>query len=111
MRAALDVDRVDSPAGEEGGVNHQDILDMQSRPAEFTEGYKAALKALRACARAYSPARYHAAVSAVRFISQHDEIESVPNIADQLADYDKVACDETLMRLCSKVARLHARAA
>lgn len=91
-------------------TDHGVIMSMRTRPAKFSDGYEAALKALRACARSYSPARYEAAMVALQFVIDNDEVESVPNSVDALFDYSKIAGDSALMRLSAKVDVLHGRA-
>lgn len=88
-------------------MNHGLIAAQRTRPAAFTSGYDAALKALRRCSREYSLGKYIDAMAALQYIVDNDEIEAVANKADALSDYCKVASDNTLMRLAAKVDALH----
>lgn len=91
-------------------IDHVTLMSMQTRPAKLSNGYKAALKALRSCARSYSPERYAAAMAALQFVIENDEVESVPNSVDAFFDYNKIAKDKALMRLSAKVDAMHGRA-
>lgn len=90
--------------------DHGALMSMQTRPAKLSNGYKAALRALRSCARSYSPERYAAAMASLQFVIENDEVEGVPNSVDAFFDYSKIAGDNTLMRLSAKVDVLHSRA-
>lgn len=88
-------------------TDHGALMAMRTQKPDFTDGYKTAIKALRACARAYSPARYAAASAALQYVAENDEIEAIENDVDKLFAYGKVASDNTLQRLAAKVTKLH----
>lgn len=88
-------------------IGYEALAAMRTQQPDFTDGYKEATRALRVCARAYSPARYAVAVAAVQHVAENDEVEAMENDADKVFAYLKVSSDNMLQRLAAKVTRLH----
>lgn len=90
-------------------MTYEAIEAIRTRQGRLTDGYEAALKALRACARSYSAKRYGDAMTALQFVVDNDEVADVANAADALSDYCLMAKDKKLGRLAAQVDVLHGR--
>ena len=74
--------------------------------AAFPPSYVEAIAALRACAKNFTPERYTIAAMALAKC-WHDDEPAAGAPIEALGTYGKMANDNTLMRLASKVDALH----
>jgi len=73
--------------------------------AALPKSYIEAKKALRACARQFTPERYAKAVVALYEAYNFDEVSTEPDQRKQLATYAKLCDDDELIRLSRLIER------
>ena len=76
---------------------------LLSAKAALPENYLRAKRALRNCAKDFSPINYFAAIMALEAAWTDDQVKSLPDAAVQFATYSKIADDNELMRLAARV--------